>query len=334
MALIGSAPFRVRVPPPGERRPVDVGDGAYRPPTRILLSVTLEQAGRAVTIPAARGQEPGAAWVLLAGVEGFDDPAMAPSTTGFAGGYGASVTGIGVGARELLLPVLIDGDAGWQWQAARQAIDGVANPLLGPTRITVTSTGGVSRFLDATRQSTSLAWSRDTWTPTGIQVLPLQFVAGSPWWRAAGALNVSPWVQGASGGFLGDEFLPLLIGAAGTFGADRLLRNGGQVDAYPTFTLTASSPSDIEVTVTHVETGRAWVLDMEGVSGTITVDTDPASTAVRYGDGSSAWALLAAPFDLWPLPPGEQTVRVDVTGSAAGLTVGMSGDSLHFRAVP
>jgi hypothetical protein len=257
---------------------------------------------------------------------------MQPTIEGLPGAPGGLFGGIVVPSREVFLPVFVSADGGDGWRAARRELDAVANPMLGETTISVSTPDGVTRTIRGYRKvEASQVWGVDSWSADGWQFLPVVFEAASPWWRQADELALDPWQQSAVEGFFGAEFFPVRVGSGGVFGADRPIVNDGQVDAYPTYTITTSSvPVDVAVTVTHVESGRSWTVGIDGLDGSVTVDTGAGTVTGPDGDW---WERLSAPFDLWPIPPGEQTVRVDVDGDEAGITVKQSGDTLHFRAV-
>ena len=303
----------------------------------LALRVVLTQAGRRLELSTTGSPVPsgsGAEWKLQAAAEGFDDPQFAPVMDTIPGGYGAAFGGMQVPPREIFLPIFLDADGGDEWRAARRELDEVANPFLGDTTITVSTADGVSRTINARRKvDQPQGWATDTWSHTGWQKLGLLFEAADPWWRQVGGLDVEPWQPPSeTAGFFGEHFFPMRVLSSGVFGADRPLMNAGQVEARPVYTINAADAvSSTTVEFEHIESGRSWTLDIDGLTGSVVVDT--AAKTVTGPDGSDWWSRLAAPFDLWPLPIGSQTVRVTVTGSATGLTVTQTGDTLHFRAV-
>lgn len=324
MPILWSPPSGPPPPPPRE---------AADP---LVLRVVLEQAGRRLelgTTPSPVPSGSGAVWRVQAGVEGLDTPVMAPVFGQVPGGFGGVYQGMQVGPRDVFLRVLVQADGGDGWRAARRELDEVSNPFLGLTTITVSAQDGTSRVIRARLAvQQPIVWDADSWLHTGEQMLPVLFQADDPWWRQVGGLNVEPWVQPQPRGFFNSNFFPLNVPAAGVFGSDRPLFNTGQVPAQPVYVITAADAlTETTVEVEHVESGRSWVLDLDGLEGTVTVDT--ATKTITGPAGADWWGHLQAPFDLWPFPPGPQTVRVSVAGTSDGLTVQQTGDTLHFRAV-
>lgn len=304
-----------------------VGAGVAVPTTvdTIDLAFTLAQGGSVLPLDGA--------WSVQAGASGLDDPVMAVDIVEAPGLHGGFANGAVVPAREVFLPLALHAASGTEWRAQREALRAVTNPLAGPTRLTVSRPDGSARWIDGYRVvDNSEAWSADTWSHAGWQRMGLILACPSPWWRESDAIHPEAWITGGTaGGFLGPQFLPVSLGASTIFGAATTLTVPGDAEAWPTWVITGTATA---VTVTHDDTGRSWSLTGLGaLDRPLTVVTDPLSAGVTDGAGANQWATLAAPFDLWPLPVGQQSVTVEVTGGDSTTSVQMTADSLHMAAL-
>lgn len=270
-------------------------------------------------------------WQVQAGVEGLDDPPLQLTTSSAAAVLGEFPGAVVASAREVFLPVLVRAPGGAAWRAAKDALRLVANPLNGSTRIAVATQDGRTRVIDGWRDTRdAITWAVDTWGHDGWQRLGLLFRCPSPWWRDLAAVRLGPWRVSSGVGFLGPQFLPVHLGQDMVLGDEVLIDVPGQVQTWPTWVISGAVES---VTATHEDTGREWVLDCTGLTGPITVVTDPITAAVTDGAGASQWQALAAPFDLWPLTPGSQRVTVTVVGADATTEVSATADALHLAAL-
>jgi len=287
------------------------------------VTVTLSQGSRSLELSGA--------WRVQAGAEGLDDPPLQLTTSSAAAVLGEFPGAVVASAREVFLPVLIRAPGGAAWRTAKDALRGVANPLNGSTRITVMTQDGRTRVIDGWRDTRdAITWAADTWGYDGWQRLGLLFRCPSPWWRDPDAVRLGPWRVASGTGFLGPMFLPVHLGQDMVLGDEVAIDVPGQVQTWPTWVISGTVET---VTATHEDTGREWVLDCDGLTGPITVVTDPRTASVTDGAGASQWQALAAPFDLWPLTPGSQRVTVTVVGADATTEVRSTADALHLAAM-
>lgn len=263
-------------------------------------------------------------------VEGLDDPVMNAVVDEAPGVWGGFPGGLQVPAREVVFRMRVEGYGGQALAGLRSALRAVTNPVQGPTLITVTDGKGVSHTITGTRfVDAPIAWAGGTWGASGWQMLAVQFRCPNPWWRRAGAVTTAPWTNPSPRGFLGPHFLPLKLSRSTIFGAPATVIVPGEVPALPEWTIDGAAD---EVTVTHEETGRSWTLDVEGLTRPVTVrsDPDPDVLSVEDGNGANQWTKLAAPYDLWALPVGRQSVSVSATGADSTTRISMVADSLHL----
>lgn len=267
--------------------------------------------------------------LVQAGVLGFDDAETSVGMDASPAFYGGFATGAQIPARRIMIPLLIAADGGSAWQVQRDLLRKVRRPTAGTTRITVRQGDATERVIDAWPEVQQAGWTAEEWGAWGHQRLGLDFVAERPWWRSLGALSAQ-WGIEAGEAFLSDS--------APTHGADELARLadsnliGGAVsldvpgdeDTWPTWTVSGTKGP---LTLTDDGTGRSFTVDLTGVTGVVTIATDPlAASATKDGGATNLWSLIAPPFDLWPLPPGMQSVSVTMTGADATSVVALSAD--------
>lgn len=267
-------------------------------------------------------------WTVLAGVQGFDDPPMSLTTSASTAVYGEFSTGMVVPAREVFIPVLLRAESGPAWRNLRDSLRKVTR-LDVPTRITVATRDGRSRHIDGYYTPDTIGWTVDTWSASGWQALGLTFRCPRPWWISDRPLTLGPWRSATNRGFLG-KLLPIKLGVSEVFGVGVAVYSEGDVAARPTWVIDGAASS---ISVVHEDSGRSWSLTTTGLTRPITVVTDPQRSSVTDGNGARRWSALAPPFDLWPLPTGWSTVRVDIVGADATTIVTGTADVLHMAAL-
>ena len=132
-------------------------------------------------------------------------------------------------------------------------------------------------------------------------------------------------VSRSFGGGAADYLAPYPSVSSSQVLGDTVLTNPGDVEAWPTWTVTG--PATL-VTVTNVDTGEAFSVDPNAtgithgnlVAGeTVVVNTDPPS--VRFGTDNWAGALNWPAAQLWGLPPGDSAVDFNLGGAGSGSSV-------------
>lgn len=324
MSLQPFAPYPgVGTTDPGTPEDGDSGTGVdvptAPPRARALesLTVTLSQDGTDLTLT-----DP---WRLQAGVEGLDDVVASVLAERRAGLWGETHAGVDITGRDVFLPLLLRAWDIDEWRAARRALMAVTDPMVGPTRVTVTLADGSSRWIDGRHVPDQRAWSTDQWSHAGWQRMGLVFRCPDPWWRspvsASLALSGAPRVSWLSSS---TPFFPAFLGPGrAPDGEPQTVTVPGDAPMWPTWEIDGAAD---EITITHVETGRSLTVDLDGVDRPVRIVTDPAAQSVT-ADGVDAWAQVQPPFDLFPLPPGPQTLTALVVDGDSTTSVVMTGDS-------
>lgn len=132
-------------------------------------------------------------------------------------------------------------------------------------------------------------------------------------------------VSRSFGGGAADYLAPYPSVSSSQVLGDTVLTNPGDVEAWPTWTITG--PATL-VTVTNDDTGEAFSVDPNAtdiahgnlVAGeTVVVATDPPS--VRFGTDNWAGSLNWPSAQLWGLPPGDSAVDFNLGGAGSGSSV-------------
>lgn len=293
------------------------------------LVVTLSRNGQSVVLPTVAGL--GDRWLLMAGVDGLDVPATELLDLRAAGQYGSYPLGVDVLPRQVFLPVRAVFDTLTGLLAAKTILNTVTRPYGGdPLRITVQRPDAATRWIEGYRVGPGPTWGRDTWLGAdGVQLFGLLVVCPDPWWRGEPAEQT--WEQTATQpGFF--PITPVSLAASNILGQPVEVAVSGDVATPPKWTITGPATG---ITAVHAETGRTWTLTPPGglaAAEVAVVDCDPRVAGLRLTvvapDGSSWWRYLDPPGDLWPLPPGPQTVLVTVAGADTGSRVDLAAPSL------
>lgn len=147
----------------------------------------------------------------------------------------------------------------------------------------------------------------------------VQLRAYDPWWY--GPVQRRTFQPAVSGGF---PWPPIVVQSTELIGSGSVVTNPGDVEAYPVWTL-AGPLSEVTATA---ESGASWTVTKTlGPGEVVTVDTDPRAPAfqrVTDFSGSNLWGIATPDYpDLWPLPAGDSTVTVAVSGASSATRIHM-----------
>lgn len=296
------------------------------PPAKYQLpTLTLSRNGEVLHLPFTA--EPGHIWCIGPGIEGLDQPASDLFQQRAAGQFGSYFRGVDVPAREIFLPLMVMRPTYQGMLDERDAYNALTSPYNGDSvRITFTRPDGRQRFVDGYRVGNAPTWDRGTWVPRiSWQKFGQTFVCPDPWWH--GSAETVTWSGPQDVDFF--PITPVFLSSSVILGEPQTVTVRGDVIGYPFFQICGPCTS---VTATHIESGRSWtfniVLDGGYDPECATINTDPRAAAegppVQGPDGMSAFEFLDPPYDLWPLPIGQQTVQLDVEGADSGTRVRMT----------
>lgn len=296
-------------PPPRPERP---------PPRRTQnFEFAISRGGESLVMPCMR--QAGSPWWVGDGIEGLDMPEIRLVSERAAGMWGGLARDLDVPQRRVFLPIgLAAGDLQTMLDE-RDRFDRLTSPLdMSPVRVTVVRPDGTERWIEGRVDTDPRTWDASTLTvPIGRLRFGLSLICDNPWWR--GDQEPVSWSPDAGrGGFF--PLLPVRLRSGRVIGQDTPVFVRGDAPMWPRWSISGPAES---VTATHVESGRSWTLHGQfGQSVTpIIVDTDPrvamtTGLQVATPGGSQRWSWMQPPFDLWPLPPGDQTVSLEIVGAS------------------
>jgi Phage tail protein len=233
---------------------------------------------------------------------------------------GASVRHIQPGPRLITWPLYVWGDNHSdfldRWRSLARAFTDTSRK--GPGSLVIARPDGTQRVIDA-YYSDGFDNSGSAGSAVRWDTAVLTLFCEDPYWRDPDPTRVlraadtpvsflSPFMTVSSGATLGDSTID----------------NPGEVDAWPTWTITG--PASL-IVATNNTTGESWTLDPTAASGdtlaggdTVTLSTDP--PAITGPDGSSWVGGINWPGAvLWPLISGTNEVTFAVSGSGASTAI-------------
>lgn len=259
------------------------------------------------------------------GVEGLGEPKWNRNTIESAGTDGQRRTGqrSRASARQGYFPLLILGDDALDWSHTSAAWWRAWSPDI-PGLITVAMPDGSQRTIAACLSDD------DTYAPimdpalTATEQIGLTWIADDPFWRSA---TISATFQVGDGGAPADFFngggAPPFNLSAGNTAADIVMSNPGELEAFPTYTVTGPATT-FSVTLggkvvsgsIAVETGQtlqiitdpamqvAWLFNTDGTAVNVTPQLSsvnfgsiPAGTSSRVDATISGTGSLTVSFD-------------------------------------
>lgn len=269
-------------------------------------------------------------WTVLAGAEGLDDIEPDVITEDYPGVNGVADGGVSVGGRDVWLPLHLACGSGAEWETQRAALRRVVNGFRGLTSVTVVRPDGSWRRVTGRGVVRAPSWDVDTWSVRGWQRLGVLVRGLSPWWSSDDGVLIQLTGAPTVGWFDAGVWGEMQLAPDSSFGTPVTVDVPGDVETWPVVTVTG--PAGL-VTVTHEGTGRSWQVDCTGLTGPVTVDTDPTTSAITDGAGADRWSILAPPGDLWPLDLGVQQVTVTATGTTADTLITLRAARNHLAAV-
>jgi hypothetical protein len=223
--------------------------------------------------------------------------------------------------RDFSMPVWVEAADQGSLRTAVRSLVSALNPKRGDGTIRVTSPLGDQREI-VCRVVAGLEGAERIGDTTGVwmQMFPLVFRAHNPYWRDISDIG-DTYTVGTPSTFF--PFFPLRLSNAQVF-TDASPDNVGDVPAWPVWTLTGPGST---IYLRNLTTGYLLSLDtVLGAGETVVVDTRPGAKTVTGGDGTNLFGDLSNDSYLWPLEPGVNSVRIEMSGATAASSV-----SLAFR---
>lgn len=153
-----------------------------------------------------------------------------------------------------------------------------------------------------------------------VQLASVNLRCHSPYWTDTSDV-ASDFTFSASSTFFLAE--PLTV-SGGQIVATPTINNGGDVDAWPVWTV--DGPGD-RLVLENTTTGDSLTLERTVAAGeTVTIDTRPNVKTVTLADGSNLYPDLTADSKLWALQPGDNVLSLHLRNADTGAEI-----TLAFR---
>lgn len=227
--------------------------------------------------------------------------------------------------REIMIPVVLYGQDRQALKALQKRLIQAINPKRGPVAIKAVEGDGVPRYLycyykAGMEGSEDIDSSGFRWKKFG-----LQFTAYDPYWYSD-TVEAAHWTFGVGDPFLSttEAFFPLHITAGVVSGSGLLIDNPGDVEAWPTWTLSGPIKSfnfvgpDGHSFGIPADPGGADILP-DG--RTLVIDTRPGYKTLMDDQGTNYWPLLDSSPQLWPIPEGVSECTITVVSGSTNAEV-------------
>lgn len=192
------------------------------------------------------------------------------------------------------------------------------DPTRGEGTLRVQVDGGIERELRC-RYAGGLELSESQRENGRIwQKFVLTLRAVDPFWYGRNAI-VATYLAATGGSFF--PILPLRL-ASSTIFADAIVTNAGDVEAWPVWTITGPGSG---LVLSNQTTNKRLALTQALLGGeTVTIDTRPGQKTVRKNDGANLFGSLSSDSSLWSLQVGDNSIRVELSGSTTASSVVLS----------
>lgn len=229
---------------------------------------------------------------------------------------GAQLRLVKTKVREVSLPVaFMAADA----SALRTALRGWLSDLnvdRGAGRLRVTSPTGDTRDLNAIYAGGMEIVEADDTAGATWQKAVLVFRAHDPYWYDQNDITQSFALDLDQAPFF--PFFPLVLNSSEVF-SSASVDNGGDVDAWPTWTITGPGA---DPAIRNLTTGE--IIDLThtlGAGESVEIDTRPGAKTVVDQDGNSLYSSLSSDSALWALQPGPNTISVEISAATADTNI-------------
>lgn len=224
--------------------------------------------------------------------------------------HGSSLRRVKVGAREVSIPLTVQSEQdAINVRTVMRSLSQWLNPLNGNGigALRYTAPDGVIRKLYCVYAG-GLDVAEDG-RGTFIRSL-LVFRAFDPFWYA-GTADVFNFAGGTAIGFF--PIFPMNLSQSQIFGNVAAV-NDGDVEAWPIWYITG--PANAPIILRNLGTGNLISLNISLMAGEgLTIDTRPGSKSVIKTDGSNLYSALSTNSYLWPIPPGESNLSIEMAGT-------------------
>lgn len=253
--------------------------------------------------------------VVQPGIRGFDAPTFQYSYTESPGLDGAHLNKVRVPAREIFIPVYIEGADRGEYLLRKRAFLNAMNPLgsLGPGRLFVIEGDSSMRtidlyYLDGAEGDEGVSSAGFHWCKYG-----LRFLALDPYFYSTDVeVRTFRGDVGDLKPFFGTPFFGLNLNKTLSFNGNVTLDVHGDVDSWPIWTI--RGPLD-SVTFVNNSLNQSFTFTYPLLDGEyVTIDTTPGKKTVKLDDDINLWEYLSPNPQLWPVASYWNEIEIQVTG--------------------
>lgn len=226
-------------------------------------------------------------------------------------GDGSRVRSVRFDARQVVVPIYVEGPARTDLIAAVRTLARAMNPKRGEGTLRSTAADGEIRDLRC-RYVDGLGLEE---TFPQFAVPTLLFRASDPFWYAA-TDQIVEYRTGTPSTFF--PLFPLTLSSSTVFG-DVIVDNTGDVEAWPVWLVTGPGS---DLVLRNVTTGYVIDLPITLAAGeSLTIDTRPGERTVLKQDGTNLFPNLTDDSALWPLIEGDNRIQIEFSAATAASAV-------------
>jgi phage-related protein len=227
--------------------------------------------------------------------------------------YGTRTRYLTLDARDIDIPLYMSASDEDELRIKMRELLSWLNPLKGIGKIRVIRPDSTQRELFCHySQGLQMVETQELMSPTDINFIA-SFRATDPLWYDVDPNTYTFGVTSGAVNFF--PMLPLHLSASGFFSTPTPIGNDGDVESWPIWTITGPGSG---IVITNLETSE--VMDLTGLtllSGEyVTIDSREGVRTVVKNNGMNLYSYLTPNSTIWPLYVGNNTVRVDMSGTS------------------
>lgn len=232
--------------------------------------------------------------------------------------YGSTVKNVKVKAREMDLPIEINGQTQMDIRNNLRSLLRIFNPLKGDGIIRSISPDGSTREIICRYNSgLEINESGKIW-----EKFVLVLKAFDPLWYDTSTIVQTFKINESPGLFF--PILPLRLSSSTVF-ADTTIDNTGDVETWPEWIVTGPGEN---ILLRNMTTGEVTALSHAdaklGAGESITIDTRPFHKTVTKNDGTNLFYTLSDESSLWALQEGQNSIRLEMSNATEVSSIQLS----------
>lgn len=259
----------------------------------------------------------GDAYLFLDGRKGFKSPPPFVTTESQTPLQDGTVDRFTLAAARMLdVPILVKGSNATDFEQVRRVLHNLWNPKSGKGKWRCTTPDGSQREINCKYDSGfdgDEAWG--VASPVHMQAVPA-FRAFDPYFYDVNATSFTATNAAGTPFF---PITPVHLSSSSVLGAFSIF-NGGDVEAFPVFTITGPGSSPV---LTNTTTGKVISSSIALAGGQVlTIDTQ--AKTVKREDGSNQFSTLSFTSAFWTLAQGQNAITLSMGGTTAASQIVVS----------